>query len=581
MSSTKASKKHRSKKSKEKKAAADESSSESAGEAKEVVTTTSTHLPLANDDDEATVASDRPLVTPRPHAEAAAVAALALPETSEALDFGRFHDELAALLSSSSGLETAPAQFAERDGARTSRLFALAMHGSTHEADAAGVRARRSALALLAQLAAHQPNVEVLVRRGMLTIFLRLLQHSSDAAELRTGVVGLANLAASAEVKREILEIGALPLVLKALYAPDDRDTLFAGLRALRRLAELPANRDALAAAGAVTHVCGQVAVLASDHSLVYEAMGFMSNLARSNTARKALCAEKAAHVLVVLLARHTDSAKLATRALEALFRIAADADGQRMCGAANAIDTVLTALDRVSVPEAKLTAISLLHRLLREPTNGDAFAAANGLARLWPWLESYWKVPRLVPEARDILALISRISPAQAAAVQLLEKSLESSSTTGTAASTATASTADTAAGSTAAPRAATATTPTAAAPSHASEAAAKEIAAAVMSPSSPLFARRKSGRSQDLLASLAAEADRLAAQNGGGGGARPATSKAPLYTSVIASKTLPSSFVGARTSAFAGLSKPKNTTRTLLKQLEDEVKAELSDTK
>jgi hypothetical protein len=273
----------------------------------------------------------------------------------------------------------------------------------------------------------------------------------------------------------------------------------------------------ALAAAGLVTHVCGQVAI-AKDDPIVYEAMGIMSNLARSAAARKALCNEKGAHVLVAVLARHADSPKLGTRALEALFRIAVDAEGQRMCGAANAVEIVLHALAHSTTPDAKLTAISLLHRLLREPSNGAAFASARGTERLWPWLESYFTVPRLEREARDIMKLIAAISPAQASEIAALEKSLGSN---GNAATTARplhhghdrdCDDGDHCLATTAQQRLAGLNTSGGAG----SVEAAKEVAAAVLSPHSPLFARRRSGRSQDLLANLAAQADAEASGKG-----------------------------------------------------------------
>lgn len=516
------------------------------------------HLPLANDDDNGTVASDRPLVTPRPLV--LAPASPASPAAAEALDFGRLADDVTRLLARAPPLEPT---FEERDGSKTARLFALALLGQTHEPSTASELELRRAALLLAQLAAHTPNVDALLRRGLLSVYLRLL-HSTDAADVGVGTQGVACLALADEAKQEIGAIGgALAVIIKALYG-DDKETTIASLRALRRLAELPANRDALVAAGAVTHVLGQVAV-ASDSSLVYEAMGVISNLARGNTARKALCAEKAPDVLAVVLARHTDTSKLAARALETLFRIAVDADGQRSCVAANAIDVVLSALDRTNVPEVKITAISLLHRLLREPSGGDAFAAADGIKRLWPWLECYWSVPRLEAEARDIVGLIAKISPAQSKAIRELEQSLtapapSASSTSSTATATSEAKT----------PTAAPAATP---AKPASEEAAAREVVAAVMSANSPLFGRRKSSRSQDMLASLAAEADRVAAANKSGAASTAADARPKTGGSMTA----------ARTSAYLSLglaNKPKtNNQRALLKALESEVKAEMEE--
>jgi hypothetical protein len=515
------------------------------------------HLPLANDDDNGTVASDRPLVTPRPLVVAPASPAAAAAATAarpEALDFGRLADDVTRLLARAPPLEPT---FEERDGNKTARLFALALHESSAASE---LELRRDALSLLAQLAAHAPNVDALLRRGLLSVYLRLL-HSTDNADVGVGTRGVACLALADEAKQEIGAIGgALSVIIKALYG-DDKETTIASLRALRRLAELPANRDALVAAGAVTHVLGQVAV-ASDSSLVYEAMGVISNLARGNTARKALCAEKAPDVLTVVLARHTDTSKLAARALETLFRIAVDADGQRSCVAANAIDVVLSALDRTNVAEVKITAISLLHRLLREPSGGDAFAAADGIKRLWPWLECYWSVPRLEAEARDIVGLIAKISPAQSKAIRELEQSL-----------TAPAPSASTASTSSATSEAKTPTAAPAAAPAKpaSEEAAAREVVAAVMSANSPLFGRRKSSRSQDMLASLAAEADRVAAAHKSGAGSADARPKAG------------GSVTAARTSAYLSLglaNKPKaNNQRALLKALESEVKAEMQE--
>jgi hypothetical protein len=335
-----------------------ESSSESGGTDSRAP---STHLPLANDDDNGTIASDRPLLTPRVDWSGESA-------QREALAFAHLSDDVTKLLARCDPAALAPlVAFEERDGAKTARLFAVALRDDDSGSE------RRDALSLLAQLATHAPNVDVLLRRGVLSVYLRLL-HSTDPRDVSVGTLGVASLCVSDDVKQELGAIaGSLSLIIKSLYGDSDhKDTTAASLRALRRLAELPANRAALVAAGAVTHVLGQVAV-ASDDSILYEAMGVISNLARSNTARKALCAEKAVEVLVVVLARHTDTTKLAARALETLFRIAVDADGQRSCVAANAFDVVLTALDRTNVAEVKITAISLIHRLLREPSSGAA----------------------------------------------------------------------------------------------------------------------------------------------------------------------------------------------------------------
>jgi hypothetical protein len=362
--------------------------------------TTSVLLPLANDDDNATVALDKPLVTPRPHVESTNNNNINNNNNNasvEALEFGRLAEQVDRVIKASEGVTVPHLDLSDRDGVRSARLFELAgLDALADNADAASAvpslpsadsplgTAQIAALSLLAHLAAHPPNVDLLVRRGALAAFLRQLRTADDdVVRIRLGSLGVANLAASNYVKRTVADLHSVvpPLLFKALYT-DDRDALFQSLRAFRRFAELPANRDHLAAAGLVTHVCGQVAI-AKDDPIVYEAMGIMSNLARSAAARKALCNEKGAHVLVAVLARHADSPKLGTRALEALFRIAVDAEGQRMCGAANAVEIVLHALAHSTTPDAKLTAISLLHRLLREPSNGAAFASARGTERL------------------------------------------------------------------------------------------------------------------------------------------------------------------------------------------------------
>jgi hypothetical protein len=609
------------------------------------------HLPLANDDDNATVALDKPLVTPRPHVESASST------KDEALEFGRLADHVERVVRENESVNVPHLDLGDRDGVRSARLFELAgLDALADNADAATNvaslpaadsplgRAQIASLSLLAQLAAHPPNVELLVRRGALASFLRQLRAADeDVARFRLATLGIANLASSNYVKRTVADLRAVvpQLLLKGLYT-DDRDTLFQSLRAFRRFAELPANRDALAAAGLVTHVCGQVAV-AKDDPIVYEAMGVMSNLARSAAARKALCTEKGAHVLVAVLARHADSPKLGTRALEALFRIAVDTEGQRMCGSANAIEIVLHALAHSATPDAKLIAISLLHRLLREPSNGAAFASAHGTERLWPWLESYFTVPRLEREARDIMKLIAAISPAQASEIAALEKSLGSN---GNAASSSTSTTATTATATTAATPVATSSNSNGSTGLNTSGGAgsveaAKEVAAAVLSPHSPLFARRRSGRSQDLLANLAAQADAEASGKGRVASftaqqqqrqqqeqqqrqqqqqqqaqqaqqaaqqaaltqpkPRPAGTAATAGTAAPAAKTLPSSMGLARASytsgvitkpatatsggagagaGFASLVKPKaGASRALLKQLEDEAKAEIEE--
>jgi hypothetical protein len=590
---------------------------------KTVPSTTSVLLPLANDDDNATVALDKPLVTPRPHVvESNPNPNPSAVTVAEALEFGHLAEQVARVVKESESVTVPHLDLGDRDGVRSARLFelagldALADNGvaastvpSLPAADSPLGVAQIAALSLIAQLAAHPPNVDLLVRRGALAAFLRQLRAADDdVVRIRLGALGVANLAASAYVKRTVADLHSVvpPLLFKALYT-DDRDSLFQALRAFRRFAELPANRDHLAAAGLVTHVCGQVAV-AKDDPIVYEAMGIMSNLARSAAARKALCNEKGAHVLVAVLARHADSPKLGTRALEALFRIAVDADGQRICGSANAVEIALHALAHSTTPDAKLTAISLLHRLLREPSNGAAFASARGTERLWPWLESYFTVPRLANEARDILKLIGAISPAQAKEVAALLADADGSNG---AAATATASTSTTTtSSSTAATAAPKSTAATATSTSSASATpklntsggagsvdAAKEVAAAVMSPHSPLFSRKQSGRSQNLLASLAAQADAEAARPSAKA-ARPVGGATTAATTAGAtSKTLPSSMGmvrasytsgvitkpaaagGAGGAAFAGLVKPKQNTgsRALLKQFEDEAKAEL----
>jgi hypothetical protein len=111
-----------------------------------------------------------------------------------------------------------------------------------------------------------------------------------------------------------------------------------------------------------------QVAV-SDDKAVVYEALGALSNLARSNVARRAVCAEKGVQVVLAVLQvvcacvcarasvfcvrvcvyvlydpvppphphpqRDIEDAKMAPRALDVLLRVCADADGTKAVVAA------------------------------------------------------------------------------------------------------------------------------------------------------------------------------------------------------------------------------------------------------
>lgn len=156
-----------------------------------------------------------------------------------------------------------------------------------------------------------------------------------------------------------------------------------------------------MSAAGAVTHICRQVAI-SDDKAIVFEALGAISNLvvtrreiamaqhrsparrvqARSAVARRAVCAEKGVAVTLVVLERDLDDGKMVPRALDALLRVCGDADGTHAVAAADGVRVVVDALERCAEPAAKKAAIAVLGALLRDGEARNAFARDNQVSR-------------------------------------------------------------------------------------------------------------------------------------------------------------------------------------------------------